>query len=83
MELLHKLNVKVRFFAKKFVGLKNSLYLCTRNAQVAELVDAHVSGACAARREGSSPFLGTGAWRCKSSICSAFFNFSFFNFSFK
>ena len=28
-------------------------------AQVAELVDAHVSGACAARREGSSPFLGT------------------------
>ena len=29
------------------------------NAQVAELVDAHVSGACAARREGSSPFLGT------------------------
>ena len=30
-----------------------------KNAQVAELVDAHVSGACAARREGSSPFLGT------------------------
>ena len=30
-----------------------------QNAQVAELVDAHVSGACAARREGSSPFLGT------------------------
>ena len=28
-------------------------------AQVAELVDAHVSGACAERREGSSPFLGT------------------------
>ena len=26
---------------------------------MAELVDAHVSGACAARREGSSPFLGT------------------------
>ena len=24
-----------------------------------ELVDAHVSGACAERREGSSPFLGT------------------------
>ena len=23
------------------------------------MVDAHVSGACAARREGSSPFLGT------------------------
>ena len=29
------------------------------NAQVAELVDAHVSGACAARRAGSSPGLGT------------------------
>jgi hypothetical protein len=26
---------------------------------VAELVDAHVSGACAARRAGSSPVLGT------------------------
>ena len=31
----------------------------TDNAQVAELVDAHVSGACAARRGGSSPFFGT------------------------
>ena len=28
-----------------------------KNAQVAELVDAHVSGACAARRAGSSPVL--------------------------
>ena len=28
-------------------------------AQVAELVDAHVSGACASRRAGSSPVLGT------------------------
>ena len=28
-------------------------------AQVAELVDGHVSGACAARRAGSSPVLGT------------------------
>ena len=28
-------------------------------AQVAELVDAHVSGACVARRAGSSPVLGT------------------------
>ena len=27
---------------------------------MAELVDAHVSGACAARRAGSSPVLGTG-----------------------
>ncbi len=31
----------------------------TEIAQVAELVDAHVSGACAARRAGSSPVLGT------------------------
>ena len=30
-----------------------------KNAQVADLVDAHVSGACAARRAGSSPVLGT------------------------
>ena len=29
------------------------------NAQVAELVDAHVSGACAERCAGSSPVLGT------------------------
>ena len=29
------------------------------NAQVAELVDAHVSGACVERRAGSSPVLGT------------------------
>ena len=29
------------------------------NAQVAEYVDAHVSGACAARRAGSIPVLGT------------------------
>ena len=32
-------------------------------AQVAELVDAHVSGACAARRAGSSPVLGTVLFR--------------------
>ena len=32
---------------------------------MAELVDAHVSGACAARRAGSSPVLGTDflCWR--------------------
>ena len=29
------------------------------NAQVAELVDAHVSGACVERQAGSSPVLGT------------------------
>jgi hypothetical protein len=31
----------------------------TSQAQVAELVDAHVSGACVSRRAGSSPVLGT------------------------
>ena len=36
-----------------------TLYELRNNAQVAELVDAHVSGACAARRAGSSPVLGT------------------------
>ena len=33
------------------------LYLIV--AQVAELVDAHVSGACVERHAGSSPVLGT------------------------
>ena len=32
-------------------------------AQVAELVDAHVSGACVSRRAGSSPVLGTFLFR--------------------
>ena len=36
----------------------------TASAQVAELVDAHGSGPCAARREGSSPFLGTNSPDC-------------------
>ena len=31
----------------------------SQNAQVAELVDAHVSGACVERHAGSSPVLGT------------------------
>ena len=34
-------------------------WAAVKNAQVAELVDAHVSGACAVRRAGSSPVLGT------------------------
>ena len=33
-------------------------------AQVAELVDAHVSGACVSRRAGSSPVLGTNYSEC-------------------
>ena len=35
-----------------------------KNAQVAELVDAHVSGACVERRAGSSPVLGTNYSEC-------------------
>ncbi len=54
---------KNRTFWAKIVGnsknFTNFALANKPNAQVAELVDAHVSGACAARREGSSPFLGT------------------------
>ena len=58
----------LRFFSSKCLYIKKKYYLCTAkrktkcarpNAQVAELVDAHVSGACAARCAGSSPALGT------------------------
>ena len=37
----------------------SSLVFRSMLAQVAELVDAHVSGACVERRAGSSPVLGT------------------------
>ena len=37
----------------------SSLVFRNSNAQVAELVDAHVSGACVERHAGSSPVLGT------------------------
>ena len=46
----------------RFPLLNRDKYLLNRSeltALVAELVDAHVSGACVARREGSSPFQGT------------------------
>ena len=45
--------------------LKSRSLIYFGNAQVAELVDAHVSGACAARCAGSSPVLGTSLerWR--------------------
>ena len=57
-----------QFFLPKCLYIKKKYYLCTAKrktssakpqAQVAELVDAHVSGACAARCAGSSPALGT------------------------
>ena len=53
---------------------KKVVTLQPQKAQVAELVDAHVSGACAARREGSSPFLGTAKSdnRLKINDCRAF-----------
>ena len=47
------------------------LHLHSRNARVAELVDAHVSGACVARRAGSTPVPGT--QREKSGDFSALF----------
>ena len=45
--------------AKVGVASSSLVFRSYSNAQVAELVDAHVSGACAARRAGSSPVLGT------------------------
>src|SRR5690606_8640399 len=44
-------------------------------AQMAELVDAHGSGPCAARREGSSPFLGTNFSKPRLQHCSRGFAF--------
>ena len=41
----------------------SSLVFRSMLAQVAELVDAHVSGACVERRAGSSPVLGTSKTR--------------------
>ncbi len=39
--------------------MRGRSYLCVE-AEVAELVDAHVSGACGVPRVGSSPTFGTG-----------------------
>ena len=41
------------------IFLNNPMFFWKVQAQVAELVDAHVSGACVSRRAGSSPVLGT------------------------
>ena len=57
-----RLGSRVRVpFSAQHVEQKRALgrWALVKNAQVAELVDAHVSGACAARRAGSSPVLGT------------------------
>ena len=64
-----------REFSQNLLSVqKKCLTLQPQKAQVAELVDAHVSGACAARREGSSPFLGTAKSdnRLKFNGCRAF-----------
>ena len=42
-----------------FRSSKDRMLFEMLNAQVAELVDAHVSGACVERHAGSSPVLGT------------------------
>ena len=49
---------KVRVASSSLVFRSDRLIAIT-DAQVAELVDAHVSGACVERHAGSSPVLGT------------------------
>jgi hypothetical protein len=45
--------------SKCLLTLRPRPFTCRSVAQMAELVDAQVSGTCAARRGGSSPLLGT------------------------
>ena len=52
--------------AKVGVASSSLVFRSQLNAQVAELVDAHVSGACVERRAGSSPVLGTNKTRVDS-----------------
>ena len=53
---------KVRVASSSLVFRSNFFeFLNESLAQVAELVDAHVSGACVERHAGSSPVLGTSA----------------------
>ena len=49
---------KVRVAGSSLV-FRSTFWLQFPNAQVAALVDAHVSGACVERHAGSSPVLGT------------------------
>ena len=49
--------VRVPFSARLFFIINQDRFKF--RAQVAELVDAHVSGACVERHAGSSPVLGT------------------------
>ena len=50
---------KVGVASPSLVFRSNGMNQINTLAQVAELVDAHVSGACVERRAGSSPVLGT------------------------
>ena len=45
--------------ASSSLVFRSKFKIAMTNAQVAELVDAHVSGACVERHAGSSPVLGT------------------------
>ena len=57
---------KVRVASSSLVFRSFYEMIAITYAQVAELVDAHVSGACVERHAGSSPVLGT-------RFCSRFF----------
>ena len=54
---------KVRVASSSLVFRSFYEMIAITYAQVAELVDAHVSGACVERHAGSSPVLGTKKWR--------------------
>lgn len=54
-----------------------NLRIATIYADVVELVDTHALGACASRREGSSPFIRT---KTKNrAMCSIFYLVSIYN----
>ena len=55
----HTKNRFPQLFQKGQLTAESDPLTCTVAAQMAELVDAQVSGTCAARRGGSSPLLGT------------------------
>ena len=67
-----------RSLAKVGVASSSLVFRSQLKAQVAELVDAHVSGACVERRAGSSPVLGTNKTRVETyprffvSVCFMF-----------
>ena len=60
--------VRVSFAALCHSEIHNMEVYFQHHAQVAELVDAHVSGACVLRRAGSSPVLGTMFSECQKYV---------------